>query len=507
MEERTIRRALVSVYDKDGIEPIVQKLHQLGVELVSTGGTYDFITSMGIPCLSVESVTAYPHLLHGRVKTLHPAIFGGILAQRDQSDDRQELLQHQIAPIDLVIVDLYPFSQTVASGASEAAIIEKIDIGGVSLIRAAAKNFHDVLVIPSKEYYPQLLNILESRGASSTLSERRHFAHFAFGVSSSYDSAIFNYFDDDSLSALRLTADNPKVLRYGENPHQKGFFFGDFEQYFDKLQGKELSYNNLQDIAAACEIIADFDEQPTFAILKHTNPCGLASRETLHEAWKAAYGADTESAFGGILVANRAIDQETAKAIGDLFFEVLIAPDFDTESLPILAQRSKRILLLQKRQPEDSFYIRSALGGYLVQEKDCFIEDCARCEVVSLKNPSEQELADCLFAQKVAMHCKSNAIVLVKNQQVLATGVGQTSRVASLRQAVEKAKRMGFSLEGATMGSDAFFPFGDCVELAAKEGITAIIQPGGSIRDKESIAMADQCGVSLVFTGVRHFKH
>lgn len=505
--ERVIRRALISVYHKEGIEPIVKRLHQLGIELVSTGGTYDFITRLGLPCTKVDSLTRYPSMLHGRVKTLHPAVFGGILAQRDDASDMDELQTYQIAPLDLVIVDLYPFEETVASGGTEAEIIEEIDIGGISLLRAAAKNFHDVLVVSSQKQYATLLNMLESSNGATSLGERKRFAQAAFATTSAYDVAIFNYFDEGSHTALRIAKDNPKILRYGENPHQKGYYYGDLEQYFDKLQGKELSYNNLQDIAAAVDLISDFEEQPTFAVLKHTNPCGIAMRDSIADAWQAAYEADTESVFGGILIANRSIDKATAEAMGNLFFEVLVAPDFDTESLPILSKKTKRILLVQKKTLQEEVTLRSALDGYLIQGKDTSTEAAVDCQCVTEKKPSEKELEDCLFAQRVVKHCKSNAIVIARERQLLASGVGQTSRVAALKQAIEKAKRFGFDLRGAVVASDAFFPFSDCVELASEEGITAFIQPGGSIRDQESIDCANEKQVAMLFTGVRHFKH
>lgn len=505
--DKKIARALVSVYSKEGLEPIVRKLNELGVELVSTGGTYDFIKNLGLPATPIEALTHTPEMLHGRVKTLHPTIFGGILAQREDPSDRGELEKYGIQQIDLVIVDLYPFEETLQSGASEEEIIEKIDIGGVSLIRAAAKNFHDVLVVASRRYYPRLESLLEAGNGVTTLVERQRFARAAFGVTSAYDTAIFSYFDEDNLSSLRIATDSPKVLRYGENPHQKGVYYGDLERYFDILQGKELSYNNLQDIDAAVRLMNDFQELPTFAVLKHTNPCGLASRKTIVEAYQAAYEADPESIFGGILIANRSIDKATAEAIGSLFFEILIAPDFDTESLPLLSKKTKRILLLQKDSPHSRYQVRSALGGYLLQEEDSSTESETDCQVVTLKKPTENEFRDCLFAQKVVKHCKSNAIVIVKDQQVLASGIGQTSRISALKQAIDKASRFGFALEGAVMASDAFFPFPDCVETAHEAGITALIEPGGSLRDQQSIDTANNLGVAMLFSGVRHFKH
>lgn len=505
--EKVIKRALISVYHKDGIEAIVRKLVSLGVEIVSTGGTYDYIVGLGLPCEKVEDFTQYPSMLHGRVKTLHPAIFGGILAQRENASDCTEVAMYNIKPIDLVLVDLYPFEETVQNTNNEAEIIEKIDIGGISLIRAAAKNYKDVVIVASKQYYASLQTILDEQGAVTTIGQRKSFARAAFAVSSAYDSAIFSYFDEDELSSLRIAVDGSNVLRYGENPHQRGFFFGDLEKYFDKLQGKELSFNNLQDIAAAVDLIAEFPNEPTFAVLKHTNPCGLATGETICQAWQAAYQADTESVFGGILIANRSIDKQTAEAIGNMFFEVLIAPDFDTDSLPILTQKSKRILLVEKQHPNQQFAVRSALGGFLVQDSDNKTETYNDCNVVTERKPSNEEVSDALFAQRIVKHCKSNAIVIVKNKQLLASGIGQTSRVAALKQAIEKAKRFGFDLNGAVVASDAFFPFADCVELAANEGIVTFIQPGGSIRDNDSIDLANKRACSMLFTGVRHFKH
>lgn len=504
--ERTIQRALISVFHKDGLAQIVRALHALNVEIVSTGGTKDFIESLGIPAVAAEDLTHYPSMLGGRVKTLHPAIFGGILARRDEEQDQREVAEYDLRLIDLVIVDLYPFEATVASGASEAEIIEKIDVGGISLIRGAAKNFQDVLIISSSSQYPQLLEILTHQGGCTSLEERKRFAGAAFAVSSGYDSAIFNYFDKGENSALRIAVDGVETLRYGENPHQEGFFFGDFDAYFDKIQGKEISYNNLQDIAAACDLIAEY-KAPTFAVLKHNNPCGIASRDTIEEAWTAALSSDPESAFGGILIANRSIDKATAKAIGSLFFEVLVAPDYDTDALSLLTQKSKRILLIQKKPITSRFSFRSALGGVLMQETDSRSEDKTHFEVVTRKAPTEDELDDFVFAQKVAKHCKSNAVALVKDSHLLAVGIGQTSRVAALKQAIEKAGRFGFDLHGAVLASDAFFPFDDCVTLAAQAGVTAIVHPGGSIRDGDSIAKADELGLAMVLTGVRHFKH
>ena len=504
--EKVIRRALVSVYHKDGLAEILTLLHQQGVEFVSTGGTRTFIEGLGYPCVAVEDVTQYPSMLGGRVKTLHPAIQGGILARRSHETDQQEVLQYGLSLIDLVIVDLYPFEATVASGASEEDIIEKIDIGGISLIRGAAKNFEDVVIIPSQADYATLHSILRERGARTTLEERRHFARRAFAVSSHYDAAIFRYFDAEEHSALRLTADESKPLRYGENPHQKGVFYGDLDRYFEQLHGKELSYNNLQDVEAAVSLIQDFTE-PTFAILKHNNACGCASRPTLLEAWTDALAGDPVSAFGGVLVANRPIDVATAREVDKLFVEVLIAPAFDPEALTILEGKKNRILLRQKEAIDARWSYRSMLGGVLAQETDRAVETAAEMKCVTQVAPTEAELTDLVFATKLVKHSKSNAIVLSKGGQLIASGVGQTSRVDALKQAIEKARHFGFDLKGAVLSSDAFFPFDDCVTLAAEAGITAIAQPGGSVRDADSIAAADRLGVAMVMTGVRHFKH
>lgn len=504
--EKVIRRALISVYHKDGLAEILALLHREGVEFVSTGGTSAFIESLGYPCVAVEDLTKYPSMLGGRVKTLHPAIQGGILARRSHETDQKEVAEYGLSLIDLVIVDLYPFEATVASGASEEDIIEKIDIGGISLIRGAAKNFEDVVIVPSQADYSTLHEILIARGARTTLQERRHFARRAFAVSSHYDSAISRYFDGEEHSSLRLTADGAKHLRYGENPHQQGVFYGDLERYFEQLHGKELSYNNLQDIEAAVSLIQDFSE-PTFAILKHNNACGCASRPTLLEAWQAALAGDPVSAFGGVLVANRPIDLETAEEINKLFFEVLIAPDFTAEALLILESKKNRILLRQREPIHATWSYRSMLGGVLAQETDRAVETIAEMKPVTKVAPTDKELVDLVFATKLVKHSKSNAIVLSKDGQLIASGVGQTSRVDALQQAIAKARHFGFDLHGAVLSSDAFFPFDDCVTLAAEAGITAIAQPGGSVRDADSIAAADRLGIAMVMTGVRHFKH
>lgn len=505
-DSKRIKTALVSVFYKDGLDNIVTRLHQEGVKLLSTGGTWQFIESLGIPCQKVEDLTGYPSILGGRVKTLHPKVFGGILGRRDNETDQTQMSSYEIPEIDLVIVDLYPFEQTVASGAADDDIIEKIDIGGISLIRAAAKNYNDVVIVASKNQYQPLADILETRGATTTLEERRWFAKEAFGVSSYYDSAIFNWFDGADHSMFRTAIDCSKHLRYGENPHQNALFFGDFEEMFDQLHGKEISYNNLLDIHAAVDLIDEFDE-PTFAILKHNNPCGLATRPLLVDAWKDALAGDPVSAFGGILIANRPIDKATAEEINQIFFEVVIAPDYDVDALEILGQKKNRIILVRKDAEKPRWQYRSVLNGVLVQEKDLAIETPEDCKPVTNTLPTEAQIADMLFANKIVKNSKSNAIVLAKNGQLLASGIGQTSRVDALKQAIEKAHNFELSLEGAVMASDAFFPFGDCVQIAHEAGITAVIQPGGSVRDQESVDYCNEHDIAMVMTGVRHFRH
>ncbi|MBO4530234.1 MAG: bifunctional phosphoribosylaminoimidazolecarboxamide formyltransferase/IMP cyclohydrolase [Paludibacteraceae bacterium] len=505
-EYKRIKTALVSVYHKDNLDTIIRKLHAEGVQFISTGGTQAFIESLGIPCQAVESLTTYPSILGGRVKTLHPKIFGGILGRRDVPQDIAQMDQYQIPEIDLVIVDLYPFEDTVASGAEEQAIIEKIDIGGISLIRAAAKNFKDVVIVASKAQYEPFLNQLNESGAQTTLETRKWFAKEAFAVSSHYDSAIFNYFDGDSASALRYTANNAKMLRYGENPHQKGIFYGNFDDMFEKLQGKEISYNNLLDIDAAVNLISDFDDV-TFAILKHNNACGVASRPSVLDAWRDALAGDPVSAFGGVLITNAVIDKATAEEINKIFFEVIIAPDYDTDALEVLTQKKNRIILVQKNTKLPTKQLRSVLNGVLVQDKDMKTETEEDMKTVTTKAPSPSEISDMIFANKIVKHSKSNSIVLAKNGQLCASGVGQTSRVDALKQAIEKAHSFEFDLNGAVMASDAFFPFPDCVEIAKNAGVTAVVQPGGSIKDQESVDYCNQNGVAMVMTGFRHFKH
>lgn len=503
---KRIKRALVSVYHKDGLDEILKKLNAEGVSFVSTGGTKTFIESLGIACDAVEDLTGYPSILGGRVKTLHPKVFGGILARRENEGDQAQLAQYEIPEIDLVIVDLYPFEETVASGADEQSIIEKIDIGGISLIRAAAKNFKDVVIVASKHQYTPLLNLLNEKGAETSLEDRKWFAKEAFAVSSGYDSAIFNYFDNREGSYFRVAIDQPMHLRYGENPHQKGLFYGQFNNMFDQLHGKEISYNNLLDIDAAVNLIDEFDEL-TFAILKHNNACGVASRSNLVDAWKDALAGDPVSAFGGILITNTTINKEAAEEINKIFFEVIIAPAYDADALAILEQKKNRIVLVRKECKTCPMQFRSLLNGALMQEKDLSIQTESDLVAMTEKQPSAKEVEDLLFANKIVKNSKSNAITLVKNKQLCASGIGQTSRVDSLKQAIEKAHSFNFDLQGAVMASDAFFPFPDCVEIADKAGITAVIQPGGSIKDELSVAYCNEHNIAMVKTGVRHFKH
>ncbi|MCD8166191.1 MAG: bifunctional phosphoribosylaminoimidazolecarboxamide formyltransferase/IMP cyclohydrolase [Bacteroides sp.] len=503
---KRIKTALVSVYHKEGLDEIITKLHEEGVEFLSTGGTRQFIESLGYPCKAVEDLTSYPSILGGRVKTLHPKVFGGILCRRGLEQDMQQIEKYEIPEIDLVIVDLYPFEATVASGADDAAIIEKIDIGGISLIRAAAKNYNDVVIVASQMQYKPLFDMLVEHGATTSLEERRWFAKEAFAVSSHYDSAIFNYFDGEEGSAFRFSANDAKTLRYGENPHQKGLFYGNLDAVFDQIHGKEISYNNLLDINAAVELIDEF-EDITFAILKHNNACGLASRPTVLEAWNDALAADPVSAFGGVLITNAVIDKAAAEEIDKIFFEVIIAPDYDVDALEILGQKKNRIILVRKEASLPKKQVRSLLNGVLVQERDLKTETEADLKTATEKEPTPQEVEDMLFANKIVKNSKSNAIVLAKGKQLIASGVGQTSRVDALKQAIEKAKSFNFDLQGSVIASDAFFPFPDCVEIAGNEGITAVIQPGGSVRDQLTVDYCNEHGISMVMTGFRHFKH
>lgn len=501
------KSALISVFHKDGLEPIVRRLHKDGVKLYSTGGTQEFIESLKIPVTPVEDLTSYPSILGGRVKTLHPKVFGGILARRENTSDKAQMQQYSIPEIDIVIVDLYPFEKTVASGASDAEIIEKIDIGGISLIRGAAKNFADVVIVPSMEDYPRFLEMIEKNGSASTLEDRKYFAMRAFAVSSHYDSAIFSYFSRESEAGLRIAVDDKYPLRYGENPHQKAAFYGRLEDMFEQLHGKELSYNNLLDVAAAVELISEFDAEPTFAILKHNNACGVASRDTIAQAYKDALACDPVSAFGGVLIANREIDSQTAEEIDKLFCEVVIAPSFASEAVEILCHKKNRIILVQKQFALPEKQVRSCLGGFLVQDRNTATDSAEVMKPVTQTVPTQEQIEDMIFASKICKHSKSNAIVLAKNRQLYASGIGQTSRIDALRQAVEKAESFEFDLRGAVLASDAYFPFADGVEMADKAGITAVVQPGGSIRDQLSIDYCNEHKISMVFTGTRHFKH
>ncbi len=502
-----IKNALVSVYYKDGLASLINLLHKQGVTFYSTGGTETFIRELGHDVVPVEDLTGYPSILGGRVKTLHPKVFGGILSRRPLEADGQQLKEYEIPEIDLVIVDLYPFEETVASGATEQEIIEKIDIGGISLIRAAAKNFNDVAIIASKEDYQYLEDILAENEGYTFVEHRKELAKRAFNVSSHYDSAIFNYFNqNEPLQVFKKSELQAQVLRYGENPHQKGVFYGNLEALFDKLNGKELSYNNLVDVDAAVALIDEF-EQPTFAILKHTNACGVATRSDLLTAWQDALACDPVSAFGGVIICNGEIDGQTADEINKLFFEVLIAPAYSEAALRTLTSKKNRILLKRKETTLPKSQFKTLLNGVIEQDKDAVIEGPDQMQPVTDKMPTERELEDLFFANKIVKHTKSNTIVLAKDGQLSASGVGQTSRVDALKQAIEKAKAFGFDLHGAVMASDAFFPFPDCVEIAAEAGISAVSQPGGSIRDKESVEMANKKGLAMVITGVRHFKH
>jgi len=506
---KKISSALLSVFHKDGLEPIVKKLNELGVTLYSTGGTQKFINDMGIDVVAVEDITDYPSILGGRVKTLHPKVFGGILNRQNNETDIAEMKEYKIPQLDVVIVDLYPFEKTVASGASEQEIIEKIDIGGISLIRAAAKNFSDTMCVSTMEDYDEFLSIISENNGSISEADRKRFAAKAFDVSSHYDTAIFNYFNkDQSISSLKISETNGKVLRYGENPHQNGFFFGAFDDVFDTLHGKELSYNNLLDVDAAVNLMSEFTgEAPTFAILKHNNACGIAQRGTVNQAYVDALAGDPVSAFGGILICNTEIDEETALKIHQLFCEVVIAPSYSEKALEILKGKKHRRILLQKKSIETKTIVRSCLNGVLVQDKDTITDSLENLSSVTIKNPSDAELSDLIFASKICKNTKSNTIVLVKDKQLCASGTGQTSRVDALRQAIDKANSFNINLNGAVMASDAFFPFPDCVEIADKAGITAVIQPGGSIKDELSINYCNENSMGMVFSGIRHFKH
>lgn len=504
---RKIKNALISVFHKDGLETIVHRLNELNIAIFSTGGTYDFIQSLGIKANQVEDLTGYPSILGGRVKTLHPKVFGGILARRENEQDIKQLENYEIPEFDLVIVDLYPFEKTVASQASEQEIIEKIDIGGISLIRAAAKNFKDVIIVAQQKNYTELLDLLVNKQGISDLSDRRFFAQEAFAVSSNYDSKIYSWFMPDSNNALlRISENESQILRYGENPHQKAKFFGKLNDSVEQLAGKELSFNNLLDVDAAIRLIADFDE-PTFAILKHNNACGIASAESPLEAWREALAGDPVSAFGGIVITNCPINLELAQEIDKLFYEVLISLDFEVTALDFLRRKGTRILLKQKMQRFENTLIRTVLNGYLVQEPDLKRETMSDMEVKTMVAPSQKEFDDLVFANKIVKHTKSNAMVIVHNKKLIASGLGETSRVDAFKQAIEKSNNFGKNLKGAVLASDAFFPFSDNVQLAHSVGINAIVQPGGSKRDQDSIDYCNQNGMAMCFTGIRHFKH
>jgi len=504
---KPIRSALISVYHKDHVDEIARKLNALGVTIYSTGGTYDFIRSLGIEAITVESLTSYPSIFGGRVKTLHPKVFGGILFRREEEEDLKQAAEFDIPPIDLVIVDLYPFEATVASGAEEEDIIEKIDIGGISLIRAAAKNYNDVIIVPSAAQYKDLIKLLDEKNGSSDLNDRYYFAAQAFNVSSHYDSAIFNYFNRKTdIKAFKQSLGKSEILRYGENPHQEGVFYGDLAEIFDQLHGKAISYNNLVDLEAALALIREFTE-PTFVIIKHTNACGVASRPTLKQAWLDALAGDPISAFGGVVITNKIVDMETAGEVNKLFFEIIIAPEYENNALELLKSKKNRIILQIKPVDFQAKQFKSVLNGVIEQLKDTHTETVSDLQTVTDTHPDEQQVNDLLFANIIVKHLKSNAIVLAKNGQLLGAGCGMTSRVDALKHAISKAAEFGLDLNNAVMASDAFFPFADSVELAHKQGVTAVIQPGGSVRDEDSVNYCNQNGIAMVFTGYRHFKH
>lgn len=502
-----IRTALISVYSKDRVDEIARLLNNLGIKILSTGGTYDYLQKQGLDVTSVESVTGYPSLFGGRLKTLHPKILGGILYRREDPRDLQELEKYEIPPVDLVIVDLYPFENTVAATKDEKEIIEKIDIGGISLIRAAAKNFRDVLIVPSAAHYNPLIELLQNRKGVTSLEDRKYFAAQAFNVSSHYDTKIFEYFNkEQNIPAFKKSILQSFPLRYGENPHQQALFYGNLDEVFNQLHGKAISYNNIVDIDAAVNLIKEFSE-PTFVVIKHTNACGIASRTNLKEAWCDALACDPISAFGGVIIANRPIDTGVAEELNKLFFEILITSGYDEKALEILKSKKNRILLQKKSVDFSEVQFKSILNGALEQEKDLKTETEADFHLVSKKAPTNTEVSDLIFANKIVKHQKSNTIVLVRGKQLVGSGTGQTSRVDALKQAIQKAHDFGFELEGAVMASDAFFPFADSVEIASREGITAVVQPGGSIKDADSISFCDAHEMSMVFTGIRHFKH
>jgi phosphoribosylaminoimidazolecarboxamide formyltransferase / IMP cyclohydrolase len=508
MFNRTIARALVSVYNKEKLDPIIHLLGKAGVEFVSTGGTQQFIEKLGYQVVPVEQLTGYPSIFGGRVKTLHPAVFGGILFRRSEPGDLQEASQHSIGPIDLVIVDLYPFEETVAAGGTEEEIIEKIDIGGISLIRGAAKNFADVLIVSSRSQYEEVTTLLQEKQCSTDLADRKRFAAFAFDVTSHYDTAIFSFFNrEQGIPAFKSSIQQGRTLRYGENPHQQGSFYGHLEDLLGQLHGKELSYNNLVDVDAALNLVQEFPDETAFVIIKHTNACGVATASSVKEAYLKAFQADTVSAFGGVLATNKPIDLTAAEEINKLFFEILIAPAYDEDALSLLKTKKNRMLLMQRQPLSGKRQFKSLLNGVIEQDADLITDSAKDLNVVTQRQPSSDEIAALLFAAKIAKHTKSNTIVLAVNGQLLASGVGQTSRVDALKQAIEKAKSFGFDLTDAVMASDAFFPFADCVEIADQQGIKAVIQPGGSVRDQDSIEYCNGHSMSMVFTGIRHFKH
>ena len=504
--QKEIKTALISVYHKDKLDLIVHKLDELNIKLISTGGTAQFIRNLGIDVVEVENITGYPSILGGRVKTLHPKVFGGILSRRGLAKDLADLKEYDIPEVDLVVVDLYPFEETVAAGGTQEEIIEKIDIGGISLIRAAAKNFKDVLIVPSRDEYDPLLELLDKKNGHSDISDRLTFAKEAFAVSSNYDTAIYQYFASPEPDYLKFSSHSFRTLRYGENPHQKGRFYGNIDDLFEQIHGKEISYNNLLDIDAALRLIDEFEES-SFGILKHNNACGFASRENLVEAWKDALAGDPISAFGGILVTNRLINEDAALEINKIFFEVIIASGYSDEALKILRQKKNRIILVRKDGPMPDYQFRTLLNGVIWQNQDTKREGSEDLKIVSNSEPNAKQVNDLLFANVLVKNTKSNAIVLVKDKQLISSGVGQTSRVDALKQAIVKAKHFGFDLNGAVMASDAFFPFKDSIEIAYEAGIRAVIQPGGSIRDQESIDFCNEKGIPMVFTGTRHFKH
>jgi len=505
--QKQIKSALISVYNKKGLDVILKNLKEQDITIYSTGGTKEYINSLGIDAISIESLTSYPSILGGRVKTLHPKVFGGILGKRSDEHDKMQLKQYEIPEIDLVIVDLYPFEETVATGASDDEIIEKIDVGGIALIRAAAKNFNDVIVVPSSIYYERFLELLQTKNGFTSVDERKEFAAFAFHISSHYDTAIFNYFNaDKKIQVFKQSCFESHSLRYGENPHQEGIFYGKLNNIFEQIHGKQLSYNNLLDVDAAISLINEFEET-AFAVIKHNNACGLAVRNKLVDAWKAALEGDPVSAFGGVLITNRKLDEVTASEVNQLFFEIIIAPDFDSKSLEILELKKNRMILKLKNFNYSDTLFKSVLNGVLIQSRDVKTETENDLKVVTKKTLTQKEKKDLLFANKIVKHTRSNAIVLAKDEQLVASGMGQTSRVDALKQAIKKAKDFGFDLNGAVMASDAFFPFPDCVILAEAEGIKAVIQPGGSINDKESVTFCDHHEMAMALTGFRHFKH